>query len=89
MTCIVEGRSEADAARRALLCHDSVWGASLLSPREGSTDAWAVELAIVTETTAADGVSPVVLQTIARHGLSLRSAQRRSQAETRVVASRE
>jgi hypothetical protein len=85
MSCIVEARTDAEAARRALLAHPAVWGASLLSPREGPYRAWTLELAVVTDGTDADGWSPAHQRTAAHHGLTVREVQRRAPGETRVV----
>jgi len=85
MTCIVDERDDAAAARRALLEYPAIWGASLLSPREGPHTAWTVECALVTEGTDADGWEPRHQRTAAEHGLTVREVRSRSPTETRVV----
>jgi len=86
MTCIVDERTDAEAARRALLAYPAVWGASLLSPREDPHNDWTIELAVVTDTTDADGWVPAHQRTAARHGLTVREVRSRAPGETRVVA---
>jgi hypothetical protein len=84
--CVVDQRQEAEAARRALLHHETVAGASLTSPREDPTDAWAIELAILTGPEhRTDGLEPRHLGTPRCHGLTVRAAEPRSPREFRVV----
>lgn len=85
MSCIADERDDAAAARRALLDYPAIWGASLLSPREGPHDTWTVECALVTEGQPADGFEPRHQRTAAEHGLTVREVRSRSLTETRVV----
>jgi len=77
--CIVDARDEAEAARRALLDHTAVFGASLFSPREDPRDAWTIELAL---RPSEDGLPPEVLYTVAQRGLTVVRVQQRSPTET-------
>lgn len=84
--CIADARDDAAAARRDLLAHEAVAGASLTSPQEDPTDRWTVELAILTgpESPAA-GLEPPMLDTARCHGLTVREAAPRSPDEFRAV----
>ena len=86
MGCIADARDEIEAARRALLAHEAVAGASITSPREDPTDRWTLELAILTgpESPAA-GLEPPMLDTARCHGLTVREAAPRSPDEFRAV----
>ena len=84
--CVVDQRQDVDAARRALLQHEAIAGASLTSPREGPTDAWAIELAILTGADQQiDGLEPRHLDTARCYGLTVRAAEPRSPQEFRAV----
>jgi hypothetical protein len=77
MTCIVDERDEVEAARRALLQHDDVIGASIAAPREGQVDRWTVECAL---REGSGGVGSGVLATAAEFGLCVRLCQPRGTA---------
>jgi len=84
--CIADARDEAAQARRALLAHPAVAGASLTSPAEDPLDAWTLELAILTGAeTDADGLTPPMLDTARCHGLTVRRVEPRSPHETRAL----
>lgn len=84
--CIADARQEAAQARRALLAHEAVAGASLTSPAEDPTDCWTVELAVLTgPDSPATGLEPPVLDTARVHGLTVREVRRRSPTETRAL----
>lgn len=86
MGCIVDERDEAAAARRALLQHDAIWGASLTAPRESPRNAWEIEVTVVTEGRARpDGWAPLHQRTAADYGLTVVEVQPRSPTETRVL----
>jgi len=80
MTCLVETREQLRNARRALLAHPEIAGASLSSPREGTREEWTIEAALL-----ADGLGPEQLTTAARHQLTVRRVEQRSPDETRVL----
>jgi len=84
--CVADARDDAAAARRDLLAHEAVAGASLTSPQADPTDRWTVELAILTgPDSPAAGLEPAVLDTARCHGLTVREVQRRSSRESRAV----
>jgi hypothetical protein len=84
--CIADAREDAAAARRDLLTHEAVAGASLTSPAEDPTDRWTLELAILTgPDSPAAGLEPAVLDTARCHGLTVIEVQRRSPRESRAV----
>jgi len=84
--CVADGREDAKAARRDLLAHEAVAGASLTSPAEDPTDRWTLELAILTgPDSPAAGLEPAVLDTARCHGLTVIEVQRRSPRESRAV----
>jgi hypothetical protein len=86
MGCIADARDAAEAARRDLLTHETVAGASLTSPCEDPTGEWALELAILTgPDSPADGFEPHHMDNARCHGLTLHDAGSRSPREFRVL----
>lgn len=84
--CIADARDDADQARRALLQHEAIAGASLTSPREDPTDAWALELAILTgPESPANGFEPWHMDTARWYGLTLHDGTQRAPGEFRAV----
>jgi len=84
--CIADARDDAAAARRALLAHEAVAGASLTSPQADPTDRWTLELAILTgPDSPAAGLEPPLLDTARCYGLTVVEVQRRSPRESRAV----
>jgi hypothetical protein len=84
--CVADARADADDARRALLQHEAVAGASLTSPREEPTDEWALELAILTGSESpANGFEPWHMDTARAHGLTLHDGSQRAPGEFRAV----
>jgi len=83
MPCTVDARERAREARRALLAHHAIVGASLVAPSGGPRDRWTLELSILTND--ADGFEPAMQRTAAEHGLTCIEVQPRSPTETRVL----
>jgi len=86
--CVADAREDAKAARRDLLAHEAVAGASLTNPARAPTDAWTIEVSILTgPDSPAAGLEPPMLDTARCHGLTVAEVQRRSPREHRAVLS--
>jgi hypothetical protein len=83
--CVVDQRQEAEAARRALLEHECIWGVSLTQPAAGEYDAWELEASVVPHGHDVDGWAPPLADTQRVYGLTLQDYQPRSPTEYRAV----